>query len=155
MSRDRFIIDELQRRYGINAIRRWAAQLVDPTVSGGTMADDIDRLANLLDVLLTNPQDGDALVFDGTSNKWKNNVVSSGGTLPIPSTQDFNGGPSVTLGNGGNDNLPWYTAAILGDDLVDLSDSTQPAVRTAGIYAVSVNITPTTNMSVDGYFDFV
>lgn len=52
----------------VNAIRRWLATRL---LEGDITVADVDRLVDLLDVLLTNPQVGDSLQYDGS--KWINN----------------------------------------------------------------------------------
>jgi hypothetical protein len=79
MSKERWVVSELEKRYGVDITRRWLANLAN---LGGIPVSDIDRLADLLDTLLTDPQDGDILQYEAASQRWKNKVVG-GGNNPV------------------------------------------------------------------------
>jgi len=83
-NRARFIATELERRYGAETVARWLAAFTVFEMEGGNVADDIDRLADLLDVLLSNPQVGDTLQFDGT--KWINKAEFESTSLILQAT---------------------------------------------------------------------
>src|SRR6266404_3455717 len=66
----------------MNLIKRWSAAFRVLVEGSDLDVTDVDRLADLLDVLTINPQVGDALKFNGT--KWVNDPVFNGGTIAGP-----------------------------------------------------------------------
>lgn len=76
----------------------------------------------------------------------------------VRASASYSGSP-VTIADNANAALTW-TTKIAGAALLDLSTPTAPAVLAAGLYTVSVYVTPNAPMTVAGYcvvslrFDF-
>lgn len=67
--------DDSMGIYLANSNKEWISF---STSGGGSSMSDIS-LANLIDVSLANPNDGDTLVYDATSEKWVAQAGGSGG----------------------------------------------------------------------------
>lgn len=97
-------------------------------------------LVGLSDTDITNPADGQALVFDAPSTKWKNKTVATGSTLAISTTESTLHGQTITLSNGGAytrtatfNNYGFATfqgVTVTGTVTLTTSDGSQTATRT-------------------------
>ena len=97
-------------------------------------------LVGLSDTDITNPADGQALVFDAPSTKWKNKTVATGSTLAISTTESTLYGQTITLSNGGAytrtatfNNYGFATfqgVTVTGTVTLTTSDGVQTATRT-------------------------
>ena len=56
---------------------------LDAIAKGGSGGGGSSTLAGLTDVDISNPSDGQTLVFDATSQKWKNGSVGGGGGVLV------------------------------------------------------------------------
>lgn len=93
---------------------------------------DVDRLVDLLDVLLTNPQVGDSLKYDGT--KWVNGI--SGGTLSGRTEIILN--PTTEQVHAGSfHHMNWIHSA--GDEILDFTFPDTPHFP-PGLYVVSATV---------------
>lgn len=52
---------------------------LDDTGSGSSSEQSVAALNDLTDVLITDPANGEALIYNSTSEKWKNTTIASGG----------------------------------------------------------------------------
>ena len=65
-------IDNIKAMFGF-----WTEAYITALGSGGSIGSTV-YLSQLADVALSNPTDGQSLVYDATTGKWKNGTVSSG-----------------------------------------------------------------------------
>jgi len=99
-------------------------------------------LAGLSDVSISGETDGQALVYDGASTKWKNKTVATGSTVAIATTESTLFGEDVTLSKGGYSRTTQFNnfglatfqgVTVTGDVTITTSDGSQTATRTLNI----------------------
>ena len=103
-------IDNIKAMFGF-----WTDAYVTALGSGGSISAAV-YLSQLADVALSNPTDGQALVYDATTGKWKNGTVSSGvdmstvwSALAAATNEQINYSHlsgAVKFGTAGNDYIP-------------------------------------------------
>ena len=104
-------IDNIKAMFGF-----WTDAYVTALGSGGSISAAV-YLSQLADVALSNPTDGQALIYDSATGKWKNGNVTSGtvtqvkvGTTPYDPVAGVVSLPaypaSASFGTAGNDYIP-------------------------------------------------
>lgn len=95
----------------------------------------IRRLAELLDVTVTSPADGEVLTYDSGTSKWRNEAAG-GGTAPT-TREEWSSNGVVLSAPETFAWLPWDSSG--GPDAVlDATIPAHPTIITAGVYLVSV-----------------
>ncbi len=102
-----------------------------------------NSLVGLTDTDITSPTDGQALIYDSASTKWKNKNVLTGSTVTIATTESTLYGQTITLSNGGaytrtatfnNYGLAIFQGVtVTGTVTLTTSDGSQTATRTLDI----------------------
>ncbi len=75
---------------------------------------------------------------------------AAGGGGGVTTREQLHAAGNVTIANGANGVLTW--AKSTGSDLVDLTDPTAPAIVTAGVYAVGIQVAPAGAITTGGSF---
>lgn len=84
-------------------------------------------LSGLSDVSITDPQDGESLVYNGTSQQWENKLIARIIAVPVPTVQTY-------TYTGSAQTFAWD---ILDTDATVITGDTQ---TNAGIYTVTVSL---------------
>lgn len=86
--------------------------------------------------------EGQVLKVDADGQATIGGGTESGGSLPSLGTEYQVGSPAAVPNTGAFHALPWALDVPTGAELLDLSDASDPTVKTPGVYAVTVYLTP-------------
>ena len=102
------------------------------TISGGGSS----TLSGLTDVTITSPANGEALVYETASSKWKNQAIAGSGDMILSSTQTVSGLKTFLAGmfglrNVANTFTSFFTSTATASRTYTLQDSSDTLVGRA------------------------